>query len=114
MRSAAFRVIPSLCYESFPRSLVEAFACGLPVIASRLGSLAELVDDGRTGILFNPGDVTDLADKLEWARANPAAMARMGDAARAEYERKYTPANNYDRLIAIYRDAIDEVRRREL
>src|SRR5690606_13863108 len=86
MRQAAYLVMPSIWYENFPRTLVEAYACGLPVIASRLGAMAELVRDGETGLLFEPGDAADLARKLQWADANPAAMRRMGEAARAEYE----------------------------
>jgi glycosyltransferase involved in cell wall biosynthesis len=106
MRTAACLVLPSLWYENFPRTLVEAFACGLPVIASRLGALETLVRDGETGLLFEPGDVRDLASKLAWASAHPGQMRRMGIAARAEYEASYTSTINFSRLMAIYRDAI--------
>ncbi len=102
-------VLPSVWYENFPRTLVEAFGCGLPVIASRLGALAELVEDGVTGLLFNPGDAEDLADKLQWAHAHPEQMRAMGEAARAKYEAFYTDEKNYQQLVAIYRDAIAEV-----
>lgn len=111
MTRALCLVMPSLWYENFPRTLVEAFACGLPVIASRLGALAELVQDGETGLLFEPGNAEDLAAKMRWAQAHPEEMRRMGEAARAEYEAKYTPEINYRQLMAIYEDAIDEVKR---
>jgi glycosyltransferase involved in cell wall biosynthesis len=101
--------MPSIWYENFPRTLVEAFACGLPVIASRLGAMAELVRDGCTGLLFEPGDAADLAAKLRWARDNAVAMRRMGENARAEYEAKYTPEKNYQQLMTIYQDAIGAV-----
>lgn len=110
MRRAAWLVMPSIWYENFPRTLVEAFACGLPVIASRLGAMAELIDDGRTGLLFEPGSATALARCLEWAESHPREMRQMGENARREYERKYTPAINYRQLVDIYRDAIDEQR----
>ena len=110
MQRALALVMPSICYENFPRSLVEAFACGLPVVASRLGAMAELVDDKRTGLLFEPGNGEDLKAKLRWAQANPNAMRMMGCNARREYEAKYTPEINYRQLIAIYLDAIREVR----
>lgn len=113
MRTAAYLVLPSLWYENFPRTLVEAFACGLPVIASRLGSMVELVEEGRTGLLFEPGDAADLAEKIRWAESNPAALKRMGETARAEYLAKYTPERNYELLMAIYADAIEEARDRE-
>lgn len=106
MLSARFLVLPSICYENSPRTIVEAFACGVPVIASRLGALPDIVSDGVTGLLFQPGDPADLAEKLRWAQAHPEEMAAMGRAARAEYEDKYTPERNYEQLIDIYEDAI--------
>ncbi len=112
MGNAQFMVLPSICYENSPRTIVEAFACGLPVIASRLGALADIVQDGVTGLLFTPGDAADLAAKIDWAVGHPEHMLRMGRAARAEYEAKYTPEHNYEMLIDIYDDAIS-TRRRE-
>jgi glycosyltransferase involved in cell wall biosynthesis len=106
MRSAAYLVMPSIWYENFPRTLVEAFACGLPVIGSRLGALAELIEDGRTGLLFDAGSATDLARKLAWAASHPEEMKSMGRNARMEYEAKYTPDQNYRQLMTIYNDAI--------
>jgi glycosyltransferase involved in cell wall biosynthesis len=112
MGSAQFLVLPSICYENSPRTIVEAFSCGLPVIASRLGALIDIVRDGVTGLLFNPGDAADLAAKIAWAESHPAEMKRMGQAARAEYEEKYTPERNYETLMNIYEDVI-ATRRRE-
>ncbi len=101
-------VLPSIWYENFPRTLVEAFACGLPVIASRIGALAELVEDGVTGLLFESGNANDLAAKMKWAQKNPEQMREMGQNARIKYEAEYTANQNYNQLIAIYRDAIEE------
>jgi glycosyltransferase involved in cell wall biosynthesis len=106
MRRALALVVPSIWYENFPRTIVEAFACGLPVIAGRIGALAEIVRDGQTGLLFEPGDAADLAQKMAWAQAHPDAMARMGRNARAEYEANYTAGINYRQLTAIYDEAI--------
>jgi len=77
------------------------------VIAARLGALAEVVADGRTGLHFTPGDAADLAAKVAWAWAHPEEMAAMGRRARAEYEARYTPERNYELLMAIYRAAIE-------
>jgi glycosyltransferase involved in cell wall biosynthesis len=107
MAQAAFLVMPSIWYENFPRTLVEAFAAGLPVVASRLGALADLVRDGETGLLFEPGDAADLAAKLRWAAVHPAETARMGRMARAEYEANYTADLNYQQLLTIYDGAIE-------
>jgi glycosyltransferase involved in cell wall biosynthesis len=105
MRSASYLVCPSLCYEQFPRILAEAFASGLPVVASRRASLAELIDDGETGLLFTPGSASDLAEKIRWADAHPSEMLRMGRQARRMFEEKYTPARNYEILMDIYAHA---------
>ena len=106
MKGARFLVATSICYETFGLINVEAFACGVPVIASRLGAMEEVVTDGRTGLHFTPGNAEDLAAKVEWAWAHPEEMAAMGRAARAEYEAKYTAEHNYRMLMEIYRKAI--------
>lgn len=98
-------VLPSIWYENFPRTLVEAYANGLPVIASRLGAMATLVEDGHTGLLFEPGNAADLAAKLAWAEANPLALREMGSNARHRYEAELTGAVNHRQLQAIYEEA---------
>jgi glycosyltransferase involved in cell wall biosynthesis len=110
MRAAACLVMPSVWFECFPRALVEAFACGLPVIASRVGALEELIEHGRTGLLFEPGSPPALAEALEWARLHPGAMRAMGLNARAQYEQRYSPQRNYEELMRIYEDAIGDFR----
>lgn len=111
MQEARVLVFPSEWYEGFPMTIAEAFACGLPVIASRLGAMAEIVEEGRTGLLFNPGDAEDLAEKVAWAWAYPREMAEMGREARREYEEKYTAERNYQMLLEIYQQAIDNHRK---
>jgi glycosyltransferase involved in cell wall biosynthesis len=108
MRVALALVLPSICFENFPLVLVEAYSSALPVIASRIGALAELVEHGVTGLLFAPGDSADLAQNLQWAAAHPNEMAAMGRNARAVYERLYTPEINHYKLMTIYRSAIAE------
>lgn len=110
MSQALALVLPSLCYESFPRTLVEAFASRLPVIASNHGPLAELVRDGVTGLLFEPGNSQDLAQKMLWAQQHPQQMAEMGCNARAVYEAEFTAERNYQQLMAIYQGAISEIK----
>lgn len=112
MAGAMALVLPSIWYENFPRTLVEAFGCGLPVIASRIGALAELVEDRVTGLLFEPGDPASLADTMRWALEHPAEMAAMGKAARAHYEANFTAERNYQQLLAIYEGAISEAKGR--
>ncbi len=110
MKKARALIFPSEWYEGFPMTLAEAFATGLPVIASRLGAMAELVDEGRTGLLFEPGSSEDLAVKVEWVWMHPKEMAEMGHEARREYEVKYTAERNYEMLMEIYHKVIERCR----
>jgi glycosyltransferase involved in cell wall biosynthesis len=110
MTRAMALLLPSIWYENFPRTLVEAFACGLPVIASRIGALADLVEDGVTGLLVESGSADDLAKKMHWAMGNPEKMAAMGRNARKLYEARFTADRNYEQLTAIYRDVIEEAK----
>jgi glycosyltransferase involved in cell wall biosynthesis len=102
MAGAIALVLPSACYENSPLSVLEAFASGLPVIASRIGALAEIVEDGVTGLLFEPGSPDALREKMSWALAHPEAMRAMGQAARQRHARSYAPQENLRRLIEIY------------
>ncbi len=106
MQQAAALICPSECQESFGRVVIEAFAAGTPVIASAIGALPELVEHGRTGLLFRPGDAEDLADKIQWFLSHPRQARAMRREARAEFEAKYTAERNYPILMEIYERAI--------
>jgi glycosyltransferase involved in cell wall biosynthesis len=106
MKRARFLVFPSEWYEGFGMTIIEAFACGVPVICSRLGAMQELVADGRTGLHFTPGDAKELAERVEWAWSHPNEVAAMGRAARAEYETRYSADRNYEILLSIYQQVI--------
>ncbi|MBM4146882.1 MAG: glycosyltransferase family 4 protein, partial [Nitrospira sp.] len=106
LRDARFMIMPAVCYENFPMAIREAFACGKPVIASRLGAMAELVDDGKTGLLFEPGNPEDLAAKIRWMLENEDACIAMGKNARKEFEEKYTAERNFQILTGIYNKLI--------
>lgn len=103
VKGAFALMLPSECYENFPLTIAEAFACGTPVICSRLGAMKEIVEDGRTGLHFNPGDPDDIAAKVEWAWNHPDQMNAMRHEARCEYEGRYTAERNAELLTDIYR-----------
>lgn len=109
MSGAEFLVMPTLTYETFGRVVVEAFSNGLPVIASRIGSLTELVVEGSTGLLFEPGNVRDLQDKIRWAMKHPHEMRRMGEVAKGVFQEKFSEDISYRRLIDIYRCVLSRV-----
>lgn len=110
IKSARFLILPSACYENFPMTIVEAFAGGTPVICSRLGSMQEIVEAGRTGLHFAPNDNRDLADKVSWAWGHCKCTTTMGKEARQEYEEKYTAEKNHTILLDIYQNAIGKPR----
>jgi glycosyltransferase involved in cell wall biosynthesis len=105
MRGARFLIFPSEWPETFGLTIIEAFGSGLPVIASRLGSIAEVIEEGKTGLYFVAGDPADLASKVRWAWTHVGQMEVMGRAGRAEYKSKYTSERNYHLLMEIYRRA---------
>jgi glycosyltransferase involved in cell wall biosynthesis len=103
---ATVLVLPSQCYENFPRVVIEAFAKGTPVIASNLGAMAEIVDDGRTGLHFEAGNPANLAEKLRSVLADPPKLARMRQAARQDFDQYFTADVNHKSLMAIYETAL--------
>jgi glycosyltransferase involved in cell wall biosynthesis len=110
MAQAAFLIVPSVWPENFPVTIVEAFCQGLPVIASRVPALEEIIEDGATGLLFSVADADDLATKVRWAHQHPEAMRVMGANARRVYEERYSPSGNFRQLTKIYEAAIEQSR----
>jgi glycosyltransferase involved in cell wall biosynthesis len=106
MKQARFLLFPSEWYETFGMVVIEAFSCGLPVIASRLGAMQEIVQDGTTGLLFTPGDSHDLAITIKSLWYGHDVLLKMRKNARKEYESKYTAQRNYVMLKDIYQQAI--------
>ena len=107
VKGARFLVWPSEgYYETFGLVAIEAFACGVPVIASRTGVNGEIVTDGVTGLHFKAGDPDDLAAKVRWGWDHPDEMAALGRGARREFEAKYTAKLNYGMLMDIYQGAM--------
>jgi glycosyltransferase involved in cell wall biosynthesis len=105
MAHARALAVPSLCFEGFPLVVRDAFAAGVPVVASRIGALERIVRDGATGILFSPGDPADLARRLSQAWGDPARLAAMGRAARIEFESTCTADRSHGRLLDVYEAA---------
>jgi glycosyltransferase involved in cell wall biosynthesis len=110
MRRAVVLVVPSLWYEGFPMVVVEAFASGTPVIASRLGGLAEIIEDGVTGFHVSPGEVDNLGESIQRLLSDTDLARRLGHMARQAYIDRYTPRSNLRQLESIYQRAV-EIRR---
>jgi glycosyltransferase involved in cell wall biosynthesis len=105
--AAAFLILPSQCYENAPRVLVEAFAKGTPVVASKLGAMAETIDVGRNGLLFAPGNPEDLTTKARSLFADLPTLKRMRRIARETFDQNFTAEVNHEALMAIYTSAMN-------
>jgi glycosyltransferase involved in cell wall biosynthesis len=107
LAGAKFLVVPSECYENFPRVVADAFACGVPVVANRLGTMEEIVEDGHNGFLFAESDAADLAAKATDLVNDEKKYAQMCVNARQSFELKYTASRQYEGLMSIYERACD-------
>ncbi len=107
-RAARMVVFATRCYEGFPTVLPEAMSYGLPIICSRIGGLPEIVDDGRTGLLYEPGNVDELADCIRTLWQNPALCRKLGDAGWRKVREEYAAERLLDRLLGIYEKVIAE------
>ncbi|WP_322490447.1 glycosyltransferase family 4 protein [Chloroflexus sp.] len=106
LRQAMVVIVPSVWYEGFTVAILESMASGTPVLASNIGSLPFIVEDGKSGVLFRPGDSQDLRQKLEWLLARPQQALAMGLYARSVVEQRYTALAHYNTLMEIYNSVI--------
>lgn len=112
IQQAKFLILPSTCYEVSPRVIIEAFACGVPVVVSNIGGMAEAVTHGKTGFHFKVNDSDDLAEKAKHMFEHSEDNRGMGHNARLEYEQKYTVEKNYSVLMSIYQQVLTSFRAR--
>ncbi|WP_428937685.1 glycosyltransferase [Fontivita pretiosa] len=110
MGEARALIFPSIWYEGLPRTIIESFAVGTPVVASRLGSMAEVVDAGRTGMLFAPGNGKELTSAMEELVREEGRYWQMRQSARLEYQTRYTAEVNYPTLLECYEAAVARLR----
>jgi len=106
LQKARMIVMASIWYEGFPMALAEAMLHRKPVIAPRLGGFPEIVDDGRTGLLFEPGNVEDLACKIQTLWNDPQLCREMGEAGYQKVVTQYSPEKYYQRLMDVYKEAL--------
>jgi len=100
-RQADICVLPSI-WENFPYALLEAMACGMPVVATRRGGFPELIENGVNGVLVPPHNPAALADALSSILSDPVLRERMGSASRARAEKLYSVDRVVPRMLAIY------------
>lgn len=108
LRECLFAVVPSEWYENNPRSILEAFGEGKPVLGARIGGIPELIEENRTGLTFHPGDVSDLRAKIKSLWKDLPRTAEMGKKAREFVGARFNPETHYQELIKIYEKAIEK------
>jgi len=106
MKRSKALIFPSIWYEGFPLAILEAFSTGTLVIASGLGAMAEIIQNGVNGLLFETGNEADLVKKIVEIEDKPAFVNQMAEKARLSYLTHYTPEKNYGLLLGIYNKAI--------
>jgi len=104
--NALFAVVPSECYENSPLAVYESFALGTPVVGSTIGGIPELVTDGETGLHFETGSRTALADAMRELASDRQRALEMGRAARRRVETEYGPARHYELITSVYERVI--------
>lgn len=104
--NAVFQLVPSEWYEGFPMVLLEAFSCGTPVIGSDIGSISEIVEDGKTGFKFIPGNIESLKNTIQKALSNETKLIEMRSTTRDVFDKKYSKKISYDILMKIYNKAL--------
>lgn len=106
MRRCKALICPSIWYEGAPLTIIEAFATGTPVIASRLGSMRESITDGFNGLHFTADDVTDLKEKVKVLSKETENSLMFYKNARQTYLEKYTAEMHYKAIMSIYENLI--------
>lgn len=102
IKDAHTLIFPSQWYEGMPMTIIEAFACGTPVIATRLGAMQTIIEHERTGLHFQTGSPSDLATQVKRLWSQPEWGQRLGMAGRQMFEQQYTADENYGQLLRIY------------
>jgi glycosyltransferase involved in cell wall biosynthesis len=111
--NARFVVVPSVCQEAFGLVAAEAMAHGRPVIASRVGGLQEVIEDGVSGFLVTPGNTDELSEKMDFLWRNPDTCLKMGAAARQRAIDRFSREAYYPRLIRAYGVAVERAQARQ-
>jgi glycosyltransferase involved in cell wall biosynthesis len=108
IHDCSFIVVPSEWYENYPYVIMEGMTAGRPVIASRIGGLPEMVDDGVTGFLFEPQNYVELADKMKILKRDKLLREKMGHAGREKAVVDFDPNRHYEKIMQVYSNALNQ------
>ena len=112
IRDASFVVVPSEWYENNPMTIIEAYTAGIPVIGAKIGGIPEIIDEGQTGYLFEPGNVEQLRGAiLQATQLSDADYTTMSNAARKFAAENFSEERSYDNIINLYNSIINDYER---
>jgi len=97
-----FLILPSIWYEGFPLTIIEAFASGKPVLASKIGAIPDIIVNKENGLIFEKGDIFDMSNSIRWAFENHDKINEMGKSARKSYIEKYSNDIALKNLVSTY------------
>ncbi|HEX9664716.1 MAG TPA: glycosyltransferase family 4 protein, partial [Patescibacteria group bacterium] len=109
IRQSRLVIVPSVWHENYSMTLLEAAALGKPLIASNIGGNSEIVKDQFTGLLFEPGNYSQLAEKIKFLYDNESLIREMGQNARKQVEKENSSEQHYSKLMEIYKRAMDKI-----
>lgn len=107
IQKARFTVVPSEWYENYSMTVIESLACGTPVIGARIGRIPEQVIDEHNGLLFESGNVEELAEKMYALHTSPELREEMGRNARAQVLRNNSPDGHFHAMMHLYASLLD-------
>ena len=108
IKKAKFTILPSIWLENLPLTLLESMVFGKPTIGSNIGGIAEIIEDGKTGLLFEQGNIDDLACKINSLLSNPELIVEMGKNARKKVVEKYSSEIHYNKVKGLFEEIIQE------
>lgn len=106
IKQSSVVVVPSICFDIQPFAIMEAFLYSKPVVAASIGGIPELIEHGKEGFLFQPGNARELATHVAYILDNPLIQERMGDHGRKRVEQNHTPERYLDQLLSHINDIL--------
>jgi glycosyltransferase involved in cell wall biosynthesis len=110
IQKAMFTVVPSEWYEIFGLAILESFAMGKPVLGADIGGIPELIAEGKEGLLFTPGDIDNLVEKISYLAGSKDRIKQMGENARKKVVENYAPDVHYEEILKVYKRLAEGVK----
>ena len=114
IKNASFIIVPSEWYENNPLTIIESYALGKPVIGANVGGITEIIENGKTGFLFEMKNIIDLSDKISMSEKMSEEDYRIfSNNSRQFAENHFNPDTHYYKLMKIYKETIDNYKKND-